>query len=45
MDAPVFRVTGVDVPMPYAKTIESMALPQPKDVIKAVKIVLSGKMS
>jgi pyruvate dehydrogenase E1 component beta subunit len=37
LDAPVLRVTGADVPMPYAKTLEENALPQPHNVIRAVK--------
>ncbi|KAL5015516.1 hypothetical protein ScPMuIL_009786 [Solemya velum] len=37
LDAPVLRVTGADVPMPYAKTLEEHAIPQPPNVIKSVK--------
>ncbi|ESO97090.1 hypothetical protein LOTGIDRAFT_226825 [Lottia gigantea] len=37
LDAPILRVTGADVPMPYAKSLEALALPQPFNVIKAVK--------
>lgn len=43
LDAPVWRVTGVDVPMPYAKTLEAAALPQPHDVVTAVNKVLGVK--
>jgi pyruvate/2-oxoglutarate/acetoin dehydrogenase E1 component len=28
LDAPVVRVTGKDVPMPYAANLEKLALPQ-----------------
>ena len=28
LDAPVERVTGVDVPMPYANNLENAAVPQ-----------------
>lgn len=41
LDAPVVRVTGADVPMPYAETLEKHALPQVDDVILAVKKVLN----
>lgn len=41
LDAPVVRVTGADVPMPYAETLEKNALPQIHDVILAVKKVLN----
>jgi pyruvate dehydrogenase E1 component beta subunit len=39
LDAPVVRVTGEDVPMPYAANLEKLALPQTADVIKAAKDV------
>jgi pyruvate dehydrogenase E1 component beta subunit len=39
LDAPVIRVTGKDVPMPYAANLEKLALPQVKDVIEAAKAV------
>ncbi|GAB1597811.1 pyruvate dehydrogenase E1 component subunit beta, mitochondrial-like [Argonauta hians] len=37
LDSPVLRVTGADVPMPYAKVLEEGALPQPFNIIKSVK--------
>ncbi|MDE2239463.1 MAG: pyruvate dehydrogenase complex E1 component subunit beta [Rhodospirillales bacterium] len=37
LDAPPARVTGVDVPMPYAANLEKLALPQPGWVVDAVK--------
>ena len=40
LDAPVARVTGVDVPMPYAANLEALALPQTASVVAAVKSVL-----
>ena len=39
LDAPVMRVAGKDVPMPYAANLEAMALPQVQDIIDAVKAV------
>ncbi|WP_169545558.1 pyruvate dehydrogenase complex E1 component subunit beta [Sneathiella aquimaris] len=39
LDAPVIRVTGKDVPMPYAANLEKLALPSAQDVIDAVKAV------
>jgi pyruvate dehydrogenase E1 component beta subunit len=39
LDAPVQRVTGKDVPMPYAANLERMALPQTEDVVRAAKAV------
>ena len=38
LDAPVVRVSGKDVPMPYAANLESMALPQVADIIEAAKL-------
>ena len=40
MDAPIQRVSAMDVPLPYAKQIETMALPDPQKIIQAVKEVL-----
>lgn len=34
---------GVDVPMPYATSLEAAALPQIRDVVAAVKSVLKVK--
>ncbi len=39
LDAPVTRITGKDVPMPYAANLERLALPQVEDVVEAVKAV------
>ena len=39
LDAPVTRVTGIDVPMPYAANLEKLALPQPESVAAAAKAV------
>lgn len=41
LDAPVTRVTGVDIPMPYAKILEDNSLPQVKDIIFSVKKTLN----
>jgi pyruvate dehydrogenase E1 component beta subunit len=39
LDAPVARVTGKDVPMPYAANLEKLALPNIGDVVAAAKAV------
>ena len=39
LDAPVTRVTGADVPMPYAANLEQLTLPQARDVVEAAKAV------
>jgi len=39
LDAPVARVTGKDVPMPYAANLEKLALPSVADVVEAAKSV------
>ena len=39
LDAPVLKVTGKDVPMPYAANLEKLALPNVQEVIDAVKAV------
>ncbi|WP_102958438.1 pyruvate dehydrogenase complex E1 component subunit beta [Mangrovicella endophytica] len=39
LDAPVLKICGKDVPMPYAANLEKLALPSVKEVIDAVKSV------
>ena len=39
LDAPMVRVTGEDVPMPYAANLEALALPNPNKIVQAVKAV------
>jgi pyruvate dehydrogenase E1 component beta subunit len=39
LDAPVARVAGKDVPMPYAANLEALALPQAADIVEAAKSV------
>lgn len=40
LDAPVVRVTGEDVPMPYARNLELLAVPNEEKVIRAIREVL-----
>ncbi len=35
LDAPVVRVTGADVPMPYSKPLEEIAYPHPEQIVEA----------
>jgi pyruvate/2-oxoglutarate/acetoin dehydrogenase E1 component len=41
LDAPIVRVTGADVPMPYAKTLEENASPQVSTIVESVKRTLN----
>ena len=40
LDAPPVRVTGADVPLPYAANLEKLALPQPGWIVDAVKRIV-----
>jgi pyruvate dehydrogenase E1 component beta subunit len=40
VDSPILRVAQKEVPLPYNRTLEQLALPQVADVVKAVKEVL-----
>lgn len=40
LDAEVLRVSGKDIPMPYAENLEKLALPQVEDIIAAVKKII-----
>jgi len=42
LDGPIVRVTGEDVPMPYARLLEDLAIPDRSRIISAVKQILSG---
>ncbi len=42
LDAPIQRVTGADVPMPYAKRLEQSAIPHAEHVVSAVLASLEG---
>ena len=39
LDAPVKRVAGKDVPLPYAANLERLAVPQVEDIVAAVREV------
>jgi pyruvate dehydrogenase E1 component beta subunit len=41
LDGPIVRVTGRDVPMPYAKNLEDAAVPDARRVVEAVHQVLN----
>lgn len=41
LDAPIVRVAGADVPIPYSKHLEKSAIPQVDDVVFAVKKMLA----
>ncbi|XP_043934737.1 pyruvate dehydrogenase E1 component subunit beta, mitochondrial-like [Protopterus annectens] len=43
LDSPVVRVTGTDIPMPYARIFEENTQPQVKDIIVSVKKTLNLK--
>jgi pyruvate dehydrogenase E1 component beta subunit len=44
LDAPVERVTGADVPMPYSKRLEQSAMPHEENVISAALATLEGSL-
>jgi len=42
LDAPVRRLAGMDVPIPYNPKLERGVVPQEEDIIKAVRELVSG---
>ena len=42
LDAPIARVTGKDVPMPYAANLEKLALPQVEDIVTTALTSCAG---
>jgi len=43
LDAPAVRVTGADIPMPYATQLENACMPTAQDVVHTVKNILKVK--
>ena len=41
LDSPIKRVTGLDVPLPYAENLEKLALPQRNDIVESVLSTLN----
>jgi pyruvate dehydrogenase E1 component beta subunit len=41
LDAPIERVSGADVPLPYAKNLEQACIPHAADVVKAARRAMS----
>ncbi len=44
LDAPIQRVTGADVPMPYSKRMEQAAIPHAEHVVSAALATLEGSL-
>jgi pyruvate dehydrogenase E1 component beta subunit len=44
LDAPIQHVNGADVPMPYSKPLERLALPNKNNIISAVKAIVPGAL-
>ncbi len=44
LDAPIQRITGADVPMPYSKRMEQAAIPHSEHVVSAVLATLEGSI-
>ncbi|AHX11643.1 transketolase, pyrimidine binding domain protein [Neorickettsia helminthoeca str. Oregon] len=44
MDAPIIRVASKDTPLPYARNLEKLVLPQVSDVVEAVRSVVLYKI-
>ena len=41
LDSPINRITGLDVPLPYAENLEKLALPQVNDIVESVLSTLN----
>src|SRR5215208_6328107 len=44
LDAPIARVTGADLPMPYSKRLEQAAIPHAEHVVSAAMATLEGSL-
>ncbi|KAI3637751.1 hypothetical protein MIR68_004400 [Amoeboaphelidium protococcarum] len=43
LDGPILRVTGADIPMPYAKNLEDASLPTIENIVRVAKRSVTGK--
>ena len=43
LDAPMRRLTGKDVPIPYNRNLEAAAVPQEEDILQEVRAIISNK--
>lgn len=43
LDAPILRVAGAEVPMPYAKSLERAAIPNADDIVKAAQQLIGRR--
>jgi len=43
LDAPVERIAGLDVPLPYAPNLEAMCLPNTQNIVNAARKACKGK--
>jgi pyruvate/2-oxoglutarate/acetoin dehydrogenase E1 component len=44
LDAPIVRLAGRDIPIPYNRNLEYHAVPQVEDIVKAAKALATGKV-
>ncbi|HLX55974.1 MAG TPA: alpha-ketoacid dehydrogenase subunit beta [Ktedonobacteraceae bacterium] len=44
LDAPIQHVTGADVPMPYSKPLERLAIPNKDSIVKAAKAIVPAAL-
>lgn len=44
LDAPPERITGVDIPLPYAANLEQLSLPQVDNIVNAIKRTTERKL-
>jgi pyruvate dehydrogenase E1 component beta subunit len=42
LDAPIVRITGEDVPIPYTRSLEDLAIPDRSRIVHAVQTLVSG---
>jgi pyruvate dehydrogenase E1 component beta subunit len=42
LDAPIKRVAQAEVPLPYAKVMEQLALPKAQNLVEAIKATLDA---
>ena len=44
LEAPIIRLAGRDIPIPYNRTLEQHAVPQTDDIVSAARNLVCGKV-
>jgi pyruvate dehydrogenase E1 component beta subunit len=44
LDAPIVRLAGLDIPIPYSRNLEYHAVPQTEDIVEKARDLVEGRL-